>query len=347
MYAEIALVIVLIGILGYKQTIVVDWGNQYLSLYNTNHIKGFFSLVILFHHLTQNISEESSYFGLRNFGYLAVAIFFFFNGFGLMHKIHLDGNYLDSFVKKRVLKIVCPFLFVYVIYIIMDIFEGKSYTIIDIVKSFINGCPIAENLWYVIFIILYYMTFYVLAKQFGKNDVRLLGGVTAFLLVWCLFCFWRKFAPHWFISCFAILLGMIWETYRDKMEIILKKFYVSLLVLFLVLFCICHYGYVLTIATRAAFALAILATLFFTVVVLLLNMKLQNKGKHLQFIGNISFELYMLHGLFIDLFRGNYIYIRNDFLYIVFVIICVILSSYLMNLVVRKIRYEVRKETTS
>lgn len=338
MYVEIALVIALIGLWGYKQKMVVDGEPQYLSLHNANRIKGFFALVVLCHHLIQRIGDASSSLGLRNFGYLSVAVFFFFNGFGLMYKLHSDKKYLDNFFKKRILKIVCPFLIVYALYIIIEIFEGKNYTCIDIVKSFVNGCPIAGYLWYVIFVILFYIIFYMLAKQFGKNDVWLLGFVTVFLVVWCVFCSWRRFAPHWFISCFAILLGMIWETYKNRIENIFKKFYVSFVGLFFVLFCTCHCGYTLMAHAREGYLLAMLATLFFTVVVLLFNMRFQNQGKCLQFVGNISFELYMLHGLFIILFRGNHIYISNDFIYAVLVIICSILSAFLMNLILCKIR---------
>ena len=188
---------------------------QYLSLYNTNQIKGFFALLILLHHICQILHND---FGFFNMGPLAVSIFFFFSGYGLMYKLTSDSTYLSTFFKKRILKIFFPFICVYILNIFIHYTEGKTYTLIEILKSFVNGCPFAMWLWFVIFLLMFYIVFWVLAMITNKHPNKIMILSTVFLIIWCIFCAWRKFSPSWTLSCFSIVLGMLWRVKEDNIN---------------------------------------------------------------------------------------------------------------------------------
>ena len=70
-----------------------------------------------------------------------------------------------------------------------------------------------------------------------------------------------------------------------------------------------------------------LAVISFCLVIMLFSMKIKCSNPVLSFLGKISLELYLIHGLFIQLFKGQLCMIQNDFLFIAAVLICSVVSA--------------------
>ena len=85
-----------------------------------------------------------------------------------------------------------------------------------------------------------------------------------------------------------------------------------------------HY---LSLEYKNHFIISIIIVLLF----LLLNMKIKINNKLLEFFGKISYELYMVQGLFLDIFRTRIYNIQNDLYFALLVIVCSILSAYILN----------------
>ena len=64
-----------------------------------------------------------------------------------------------------------------------------------------------------------------------------------------------------------------------------------------------------------------LAVISFVAFVFLLTLKIRFNNVFLRFLGTHSFELYLIHGLFLEIFRSDRFYIKSDFIYTAVVLI--------------------------
>lgn len=329
--------LLLITLYLYKMTICSTFEEQcnYLSIRNTCQIKGLFALLILLHHLCQLMYND---FGLLNMGPLGVSVFFFFSGYGLLYKIMNDSTYMDSFISKRVVKLFIPFICIYFLEIFINYLEGTTYSFIDILKSFVNGCPIAMWLWYVIFLLFFYLFFWTIFKVVGRKPLKIIGCSMIFLTLWCVFCFWRRFSPSWTLSCYAIVLGMFWMLYKEKISRFISQYYYLMLLLPFALCIVFHYIYTVVLYPSGWF-FGMLASLLFVISIIVFNFKFQNRNIILSFLGKISFELYILHPVVVNFLRGKIIYIQSDTVYFLSGMVISVILAWLLYLAinVRKI----------
>ena len=305
--------------------------DEYLSVDNTKRLKGLMALAIVAHHILLHFEPERQYWGIGSHGYLIVSIFFFFNGYGLMYKVQNDKNYLDGYIRKRVVRIALPFLVAYFIYILWDVFEGKKYLIIDIFKSFFNGVPIVGNFWYILFILLFYIVFYVLARISNGNCRQIFLLSFIFFILWFAFCYVRKYAQVWTISILPIILGMGWCLYRVKIETVIKKFFSLIYIVSGILYIFLYYIAINNSFNYLRYFCCIVSALSFTVFLVMSGLVIHNYGKILLYFGSISFEIYLTHGLFVNMLRGKHIFIENKYIYTIAVFLLSIVSAHYIH----------------
>lgn len=132
----------------------------------TLSLRGILVLLIVLHHL----SGVTSFPGLSPsfrmlvsqftfFGGGAVSMFFFISGYGLMASLHKKGKiYLDSFYKKRFLKLLPPLLIATCIFICIRMcFEHLSAW--NICYEMTLGNPPLPNSWYMYALFILYIFF--------------------------------------------------------------------------------------------------------------------------------------------------------------------------------------------
>ena len=92
---------------GYKK-----FHDDFLSIRKLKSLKGFSALSIIIGHLN-NISRDYSRKFLYEtpYGFICFypAFFFFNSGFGLIKSYNTKNNYLNNFLKKRIINIFIPF----------------------------------------------------------------------------------------------------------------------------------------------------------------------------------------------------------------------------------------------
>lgn len=76
---------------------------------------------------------------------------------------------------------------------------------------------------------------------------------------------------------------------------------------------------------------SILASTFFPIALNLMLMKISFGNKIWYFFGEISYELYLVHGFFIKNLRGSDVYIQSDVGYISLIIVGSIVLAYICN----------------
>lgn len=330
-----SLVILLIFIFFWKSKFVKplkEFNNQYLSLESTRMIKGFLAIVIIFLHLTHETTEGFLFPKFMNIGFLAVSVFFFISAYGLQKRYMSDKDYVKHFLSKRISAVLIPYIvFCYLYWLTSVIFFNYSYSLKEILyELIIYGNTLVRYSWFVIAILIFYFAFYIFMKLCKNNQLRMPFFMFIYDLVWVFFCWKMGYGSWWYNSVYGLVLGNIYAMFENKILLFLKKHYCTLLslssLLLFLFFGVLHkkFGVKVPIIT-------IYSELFFLILVILIMMKLRIGNKILDFLGKISYEIYLSHGLLFMILRSNLIWIHNSFLYSIMVIFGTILIAFLFH----------------
>ena len=351
-------IIFLIGVicLIIKRKSIFNSNNDVLDKYNSNKIKGLLAILIIMHHLSIYIKDVILFKILTIIGIIAVSAFFFYSGYGLMTSYLKKESYLKDFLNKRIMKIVIP-------YIIAIIFTGLAYLLTrqltprKIFNSLVEGEPIVRFSWYVLAIIILYIVFYLSAKFLKKKkmiNIAVFGGTILYCIVVNNVL---GFNNWWVNSCFAFFIGIFWASYKERYAITLKdknKIIRYAIILLIILFVIIGFQFftseyaAMDIINNTNLADDIMKQpipvinmniICIILLFMLFNIleKVRLNDKVFTFLGNISFEIYLYHGLIMYLLRNPCYYCRIDYIYAILVIGLSIILAKLMNVANNKI----------
>lgn len=321
---------------------------EYLSVETGNYYRGFFAVVIVFHHLALNTDTGFVFQYFSIIGYLAVSVFFFQSGYGLQKSyITKSDNYRKRFLLKRIPTVLIPYIIITAIYWIMYYADGKIYSVKDIFISIIDGKPIALYSWYIICILIFYVVYWLLMTVCGKHYFSMIVCGTVWYLLYTVFCIKMGYGGYWCNASQLLIVGMIWATYERKILELLKKAYFVIApvigVLFLVLFIILRKKYTQTSIADASVILTFATAVLFVLSVLMFSLKVKIGNKALGFLGDISLEIYISQGIFLKVLRSDIIYIENEFLWCIAVLTGTVVFSYFLHMVFQFILRKYRK----
>lgn len=316
--------------------------DDYLGVQSTNGLKGFLALGIVFHHLSEWITTGTEFSNFSYMGTYIVSVFFFLSGYGLYVQNERKENYLDNFLVKRLSRILIPFIFISSIYLIYRSINGQALTTSFFMNLFKKGSTITYNGWFVDIIILMYVFFYISFKIFSNRTVAilvntLLIGGYIILAIKLGYGFW------WYNSSLPFVLGLLWAKNKKYIDEILNKYYFIILMCITGLLFISHqYSFVLKklhLVDSYSYGFAAnLDNIIFTLFSILILRKIDFSNKYLLFLGKISFELYMIHGLVMSVFGKYFVTSRlNDVIFTILVLIVSISLAWLINLIIKKI----------
>ena len=149
----------------------------------------------------------------NSFVRFCVPIFLMISGTLIFSKTY---NSIWEYLKKRVLRLLYPFLFWSLIYIAKELFvkfhQGENLTFIEIINFiFINFKDGASyHLWYIYLIIGLYLFFPIIGKwinRSNKNEIKYFLGIW-FLTLFAHFSFVEKILPGIEISYFSGFIGL-------------------------------------------------------------------------------------------------------------------------------------------
>lgn len=305
----VSVIFVILCVLSVRRKEKITSNNLYLEGYsfeNTNALKGLLALSIVLCHMTSRVDYELPLFSFTVMGSIGVGLFFFLSGYGLIVSVEKNLGYMNGFLMRRFTKILIPYFLMMASYLVYSIvFEG---TISNVIGSFIGGNPVS-NSWYVF---AYLFCCFLFWLAFRKGDSRD-GRGKKLLMIACGLCLYIVFTgivmqwPDWWyktILCF--LMGVIWGLNQNKIEIFFRKRYLGVL-LFTVIFAIV--SYLFPSIMRRLFHLSGnyiwlindgLMAISFTLLIGLLLYKINVRNKITVFLGNISYEIYLFHGLIMD-----------------------------------------------
>lgn len=160
---------------------------DYLNLTSLNSIRGIACLVVVFHHISIQLGGNGILIIPANLGGVAVGIFFFCSGYGLMYNLTTKENYLKAFLFKRLIPILIPFWLSNILFLLEKTFIfHEQYSKIDKLEYLVGIKLIVGHDWYIKCIVLMYIIFFVIGKLF-KKPLYVTIMMSIVMVVWKIF----------------------------------------------------------------------------------------------------------------------------------------------------------------
>lgn len=313
---------------------------DYLSNKSTKSLKGLLALLIIFHHVSQKITTGENFSNFEYMGRYIVALFFFLSGYGLYFQYSNNENYMENFLRKRLVRIFIPFFVFIVIYVFYRATLGEVVNVDFFLSFWRDHSNIVYNGWFVNSIIVLYVIFYVSFKM--KDSKSSFYMLTFLTLVYIFLKAYQNHGDWEYVSIMAFLLGIFWMKNRTSIDKYIEENYFVFLVSFSILMYVFrHYEAIMKnigITNKYVYygIVGNLCTMIFVVYFLLLTNKLNFSNKYLDFLGNISFELYMIHGLIMHCLGKFFVSSPvNDVIYtIVVLLVSIVFAYYIKKLII-------------
>lgn len=334
----VMVVLLLLGAKFYKRG---QWNEEFLDYGQTKYFQGFLAVCIMLHHIGQEMGASwqtyTLYPGLEFFiplGYVIVSIFMFCSGYGLFVSYEQKPNYLSKgFFRRRVLPLIIGFYASAWIFFIARLIMGQKISGMDKL-FFLTGVKLSNPYgWFAFVMPLFYLIYY-LAFKFSKKPI-LVTTLCVFAYTFLGTCIDHNdylMTGEWWYNCVHMFwIGMLIAKYRDKLIQWAKKLYALKLIIFIVLlqgswylvqFLLAKYSYYgeysglpmkITVTYRWICLIGdMLYTALFTFTVLMIGMKVRIGNKFLGFMGTITFEFYLIHGLVIEFFAYRFCDVVNS-----------------------------------
>lgn len=325
-----------------------SFNQNYLSVKTGKCFKGLFALVVIFHHLAQRTQTGILFRYFSIFGYLAVAVFFFFSGYGLQKSyITKQDKYKKRFLLRRLPGILIPYIFITALYWLMNCAGGYFYSIKDLAVKIINGAPIDPNSWYIITIIAFYISYWIFMLICRNNYKIMIALACIWNVLYVAYCIKMQYGKWWYNTSHLLIIGMVWAVYEDRIIAAIKKSYkiiMPLVWLSFAFFFVLQDKIALWIPIAGISLLVdIITTVLFVTGIILFSMKIQIGNKILSFLGDISLEMYLVHGMFITALRNNMIFIQNELIWCILVLSATIILSFVLHFIFAKLLFRKKK----
>lgn len=341
-YYPLLAVLLLKGAKLYKKG---EWNQAFLSQEQMKAIQGFCAIGIMFHHMAQKtcapwLNEKYIIHGLDVFvpiGYLLVAVFFFCSGYGLYKSQREKENYLSEFGWRRVTPILIAFFVTSAICLGVRTKMGE-HLLENWTGSLLQfGEPQMFNQygWFVYALLVVYLGFWLGFRRI-KNEGVAIVVFGLVLAAYVYFCDWWLYGGWWYNTIPVALVGVLFAKYEAMLVPWMKRRYPLFMVL-----SFCFFAAVFAFAQAKEGELYVAwiqmaAAVLFVICLLVIGMKLQVGNKILAFIGGFTLEIYLIHGLFVQLFGYCFVeeglkplwYIKNVALYVLVVISLAIPIAY-------------------
>ncbi len=330
---EVLLVVVLQGVLvgtlvfGTEGLPRGEWNDAPLSIAQTKALQGFLAVCVVFHHCAQRVffaswRQSLGVTGLELMaliGFAFVGYFFFCSGYGLYRSCQKKRGYLDGFPRRRVLPLLLIYFVCNTIYLLARLAMGETFGALRFL-CLLCGLELANpNSWFVVTLPLMYLLFYV-SKRGCANEAlvtrRLFLGAGAYILAGIAVTTFSSggyvlfVGKWWYNTAILFPLGYLFGRLEPEALAWMKRGYRKQVVcstsLFVGSFLVSIMCMLVSFPVSLTLAVESLAAVCFSWLLLLLSLRRRVTSSLLSFFGGLTLELYLMHGFFVNLFRGPF-----------------------------------------
>lgn len=329
-YFVFYIILALILLIGAKPASKGEWCGDALSLRVSKGLLGFCAVGIMLHHMSQTIyfagEDPGVLMFMVNIGVCFVGMFFFFSGYGLYSSLRDKPDYLKGFLRNRLPAVFVPFYLCNFIFILGSYFAGYQFQKGELLPYLTGAVLMNGQMWYIVEILILYLLFYLVFRLIkNRNAACIVYG--ALLMILIAFSLWLGHdtktptqglwfhGEWWYNTTFMIWVGIMFARWERQILGVIRRFYWPIFAVFLLLTALLYNGtlYMLqnkgywyewdgypgyrekwqTLGVQFFFVFALVIT------VVILTQKIKFSNKILDFLGEISLELYLIHNLFL------------------------------------------------
>ena len=258
-----------------------------------------------------------------SFAYIGVTFFFLSSAYGLKYGVENKKDYLKKFWPQRLPKLLVPMFLINIVSVIVSSINHKKIFLIDLID--INDWVLVLLFFYLIFYIVYKLKIYETSKD----------KIVILIIIICSFI--SKLTPYkilirWHTESIGFIYGILLYNYLKKCQIWFNKNYKIKLLITLIISLLLGILYLKfkPVYFFGDYLLKILLSFFLLILLLEVIMKVKLGNKALEFLGNISYEIYLFQYVSFKIL-GSLNVKFNSGIYIFLVIFITIIFSIIIN----------------
>lgn len=273
--------------------------DEWLSKYRTDALRGIAIMCVIIHHMTLESVEFAPYtFPFTQMGFAGVAVFFLLSGYAHM-SIYGERKMHFSFLLKKCRRMLLPYFLIYIFYLIVMVLNGNRIVISQIFFDILQLKLPGTLCWYfkiqLLLYVILYLCFGVFFKAKGKSIKACTVTIGVVIYIGIAYIF--ELEVYWYITVIYFSIGLWIGVFKERIYAILKQYSFYFCITSVAMFAGLQMSTFLKGFGDYYYLIQMLITLSFVCICLLAIMFLNFKSIILKFLGEISLELYLVHGM--------------------------------------------------
>ena len=228
---------------------------------------------------------------------LIVTTFLFYSGYGILVSLKTKKDYLQKF-PKRIFKVWLQFAVAVCLFLFLNLFMGKVYSIPTILLSFTAWQSVGNSNWYILAILVLYALSYISGLMTSQDSLKTIIFVSVGCYVYVVVLILCGKGSWYYNTIFCYPLGMLFGEYEQKVRMLLEKTDTYLMI---VVGCATAFAvsYLYTLKCHGVIWLVMveLRGIFFVLFVVLATSRIKIGNPVLHWLGKHTFEIYILQRL--------------------------------------------------
>lgn len=306
---------------------------EYASKDRSNAIKGIFVILIVFSHYSQYVELtgiwDEPYLALQeHLHQMVVVMFWFYSGYGIMESITNKGlPYVKAMLTRRFPRVLINFDIAVVLFLIVDFIVHRNYKLSDVILSFVGWSSVGNSNWYIfvtlVLYILVFLSFWGI-KWFGEEKGKVIGTIFLIILsIAFVYVMMKVGRPSRYYNTTIIFpLGVTFSLLKKRLDnIILKNDFSYITAVIIVAFI-----YFISYQNRWEYGIEgyTVWAISFTILVVLLSMKICFCNNILMWFGKHVFSVYILQRIPMILLDKIGVAENHKYIFLILVFLCTI-----------------------
>lgn len=230
------IIILIIALNSFK---LQKYNQEYISVQQTNVIKGIFIWLVFMGHIMpyitkvvpfESFADKFALYFVDILKQLVVVPFLFYSGYGVMNSIKTKGeNYVASIPRKRLLNTMVNFGVAVLFFVALNLVLHIPIELKQVLLSLICWDSVGNSNWYIFTICFCYLTSYISYKLFGYSKRSLIANLSI-LFIYVLVLSRFK-GSWWYDTCLAYSAGSTYCYYKAYIENLINRNYLRSLLI--------------------------------------------------------------------------------------------------------------------
>ena len=300
--------------------------NDFMNLSYTNALKGAACIIVVMVHIPIMYGNKLQDI-ISSFGYISVTIFFLISGYGCSYGVNTKGRpYLNLFWPKRIIALFIPALLINILHFVLEWVLAKHFDALTLV--------IIDN--YILAILVEYFIFWLIwSLHFIPSKFKDFIIIALVIIVSVVSkCTKIGIIPGWETESLGFIWGILLYRFKKNIvDLILKNQLIIIFCSFIlsIAFGFCYLKFK-SIYFAGDYLLKILLGLIIILFIFSISIRLSFLGKPIQFLGHISYSVYLSHGIVMNYFAMLIGDINSGWFILIVYVLTIILSTLIFAL---------------